>query len=156
MVYALWHSVTIKNSDWNQRNIDQINCPGIGGERHRGLAGELEILVEKVREGLLTSSEGQRDKRIPSQSRGVEVVAFSTSSHIWGSTSVVSTETCYRNSLGRTEREMVERYHWLNGHESEQTLGDSEGQGCLACCSSQGRKKLETTERLNSNNSLIV
>ena len=54
--------MTIKNSDWNQWNIDQVNCPGIGGERHRGLAGELEILVEKAREGLLTSSEGQRYK----------------------------------------------------------------------------------------------
>ena len=142
MVYALWHSVTIKNSDWNQRNIDQVNCPGIGGERHRGLAGELEILVEKAREGLLTSSEGQRDKHIPGLSRGVEVVAFSTSSHIWGSMLVVSIETCYRNSLGRTEREMVEWYHWLNGHESEQTLRDSEGQGRLACCSSWGSQKV--------------
>ena len=27
--------------------------------------------------------------------------------------------------------------HWLNGHESEQTLGDGEGQGSLACCSPQ-------------------
>ena len=35
MIYALWPSVTTKNSDWNQRNLDQVNCPG--GERHRGL-----------------------------------------------------------------------------------------------------------------------
>ena len=28
-----------------------------------------------------------------------------------------------------TEGEMVECYHWLNGHELEQTLGDGEGQG---------------------------
>ena len=27
---------------------------------------------------------------------------------------------------GETEDEMVERHHWLNGHEFEQTLGDSE------------------------------
>jgi len=26
-------------------------------------------------------------------------------------------------------------YIWLNEHEFEQTLGDSEGQGSLACCS---------------------
>ena len=26
-------------------------------------------------------------------------------------------------------------YHQLNGHEFEQTLGDSEGQGSLVCCS---------------------
>ena len=28
-------------------------------------------------------------------------------------------------------------YHWLKWHELEQTLGDSEGQGRLACCSAQ-------------------
>ena len=31
--------------------------------------------------------------------------------------------------------EMVGQHHWLNGHELEQTLGDGEGQGSLACCS---------------------
>ena len=35
-----------------------------------------------------------------------------------------------------TEDEMVGWHHILNGHEFEQTLGDSEGQGSLACCSS--------------------
>ena len=29
--------------------------------------------------------------------------------------------------------EMVGRYHWCNGHEFEQALGDREGQGSLAC-----------------------
>ena len=37
---------------------------------------------------------------------------------------------------GVTENEMVGWHHWLNGHGFEQTLGDSEGQGRLACCSS--------------------
>ena len=37
---------------------------------------------------------------------------------------------------GAAEDEMVRQHHWLNGHEFEQTLGDSEGQGSLACCSS--------------------
>ena len=36
---------------------------------------------------------------------------------------------------GVTEDEMVGWHHRLNGHEFEQTLGDSEGQGSLACCS---------------------
>ena len=36
---------------------------------------------------------------------------------------------------------MVGWYHQLNGHESEQTLGHSEGQGSLACCSPQGCKE---------------
>ena len=31
------------------------------------------------------------------------------------------------------EDEMVRQHHWLNGHEFEQTLGNSGGQGSLAC-----------------------
>ena len=31
--------------------------------------------------------------------------------------------------MGVTEHDMVGWYHRLNGHEFEQTLGDSEGQG---------------------------
>ena len=46
---------------------------------------------------------------------------------------------------------MVEWYHQHNGHEFEQSLGDSEGQGSLVCCSPWGCKELDTTERLNSN-----
>ena len=44
---------------------------------------------------------------------------------------------------------------WLDGitaHEFEQTLGDSEGQGTLACCSPWGHKELNMTEQLNNNN----
>ena len=40
------------------------------------------------------------------------------------------------------------------GHDFEQTLGDGEGQGSLACCSPWGRKELDTTERLNNNKRL--
>ena len=45
---------------------------------------------------------------------------------------------------------MVGWHHQLNGHEFEQTLGDSEGQGSLACCSPWGCKELDTTEGLNN------
>ena len=45
---------------------------------------------------------------------------------------------------------MVGWHHGLNGHESEQTLGDSEGQGILVCCSLQGLKELDMTEQLNN------
>ena len=45
---------------------------------------------------------------------------------------------------GMTEDEMVGWHHRLNGHEFEQTLGDSEGQGNLACCSPWGRKELRS------------
>ena len=46
---------------------------------------------------------------------------------------------------GATEDEMVGWHHWLNGHEFEQTQGDSEGQGSLACCSSWGHKESDMT-----------
>ena len=45
-----------------------------------------------------------------------------------------------------TEDEMVGWYYQLNGHEFEQTLGDGEGQGSLACCRPWARKELDTTE----------
>ena len=35
--------------------------------------------------------------------------------------------------MGAAEDEMVGWHHQLNGHEFEQTLGDSEEQGSLAC-----------------------
>ena len=44
------------------------------------------------------------------------------------------------------------KYHWLYGHEFEQTLGDSEGWGSLVCCSPWGHKESDTAWRLNSNN----
>ena len=39
----------------------------------------------------------------------------------------------------------------LNGHECEQTPGDGEGQGSLACCSPWGCKESDITEQLNNN-----
>ena len=48
-----------------------------------------------------------------------------------------------------TEDKMVGWHHRLNGHEFEQTPGDANGQGSLACCSPWGRKELDATERLN-------
>ena len=41
---------------------------------------------------------------------------------------------------GMTEDEMVRLHYQLSGHEFEQTPGDGEGQGSLACCSPWGRK----------------
>ena len=51
---------------------------------------------------------------------------------------------------GAPEDEMVGWHYQLNGHESEQTPGDSEGQGSLVCCSPWGRKESDMTERLNN------
>ena len=50
---------------------------------------------------------------------------------------------------GATEDEMAGWHHWLNGHESEWTPGDGDGQGGLACCDSWGCKESDTTEWLN-------
>ena len=49
---------------------------------------------------------------------------------------------------GTAEDEMAGWHHGLDGHESEWTPGDGDGQGGLACCDSWGRKE-STTERLN-------
>ena len=55
--------------------------------------------------------------------------------------------------LGKIEgrrRGWLHRMRWLNSitykaHEFEQTLGDTEGQGSLACCSPWGLKESDTT-----------
>ena len=47
--------------------------------------------------------------------------------------------------------EMVRQHHRLNGCKFEQTLGESEGQGSLACSSPWGGKELDATEQLNNN-----
>ena len=57
--------------------------------------------------------------------------------------------------LGMTEgsrRSGQQRIRWLEGitdsvdNESDQTLGDGEGQGSLACCSPWGRKESDTNK----------
>ena len=53
--------------------------------------------------------------------------------------------------LGKTEgrrRRGQQRMRWLDGHESEWTLGVGDGQGGLVCCDSWGHKESDTTERL--------
>ena len=50
-----------------------------------------------------------------------------------------------KEEKGATEDEMVGWHHRFNGHEFGQTLGDSEGQGSLVCCSPWGHKELDTT-----------
>ena len=42
---------------------------------------------------------------------------------------------------------MVGWHRQLHEHEFKQTLGDSKGQGSLACCSPWGRKESDTTEQ---------
>ena len=61
-----------------------------------------------------------------------------------------------RKDWGVTVNEMVGWYHWLNGHEFEQTQGVGEGQGSLACCSPWGLKESDVTSWLNNSNLLCA
>ena len=52
----------------------------------------------------------------------------------------------------RREQQRMRMVGWhcqFNGHEFEQTLGDSKGEGSLVCCSPWGHKKSDTTVWLN-------
>ena len=64
------------------------------------------------------------------------------------SMSLAAREGCgiFTSQLLITEDEMVGWHHQLDGHEFEQALGVSDGQGSLVCCSPWGRKKSDTTE----------
>ena len=57
-----------------------------------------------------------------------------------------------RQEKGTTEDEIIRWYHRLDGHEFEQTQGDSEGQGSLSFFSPWGSKESYTTEWLSNNN----
>ena len=57
---------------------------------------------------------------------------------------------------GTTEDELVGWHHWVDGHEFEQPLGDSEGQGGLAYCSPWGYKESDMTQRLSNKTSLYI
>ena len=52
---------------------------------------------------------------------------------------------CGQKQKSMEEDEMVKQHHQLNGHESEKTPGDSDGQGSLACYSPWGHKEADTT-----------
>ena len=52
---------------------------------------------------------------------------------------------------GSTEDKMFGWQHRLNGHESEQIPGYSEGQESLACCSPWVCRGSDMTEGLNNN-----
>ena len=81
----------------------------------------------------------------------------------WGWNSNTLATSCRVDSLEKTvmlggmggrrrrgqQDEMAGWHHWLNGRESEWTLGVGDGQGGLACWDSWGHKESDTTERLN-------
>ena len=51
---------------------------------------------------------------------------------------------------------MVGWHHRLNGHEFEQTPGDSERQGSLVCCSPWDHRESGMTEQLNKEFQVIL
>ena len=51
-----------------------------------------------------------------------------------------------RQEKGMIEDEMVGWHYQLNGHEFEQTLGDGEGPGSLACYSPWGHEESDMTD----------
>ena len=61
-----------------------------------------------------------------------------------------------RRRRGRQRMRMVGWHHRLDGHEFEQTVGDSEGQGSLGCHGPSGCKELDTTWQLNSNSIRLI
>ena len=63
---------------------------------------------------------------------------------------------CGWEEKGTTEDEMVGWHHQLSGHGFGWTLGVGDGQGGLACCGPWGRKELDTTERLNWTEDLVI
>ena len=54
---------------------------------------------------------------------------------------------------------MVKQHHRLDGHEFEHTVGDSEGQGSLACCISWGLRvayDLATEQKSNMTSDIMT
>ena len=51
---------------------------------------------------------------------------------------------------GVAEDELVVWHYWLNGHRTEKTQGDSEGQGSLSCCSPWSHKETDMTRPVNN------
>ena len=85
---------------------------------------------------------------IPSQSTGLNSLCYIAASHKLSIGKDLDAGKDWRQEeKGTTEDEMAGWHHWLNGHEFEQTLGDGEGQGGLACSSPWGCKESDTTEQ---------
>ena len=61
-----------------------------------------------------------------------------------------------KKEKGMTEDEMIGWRHQLSGHEFEQALGVSEGQGSLACHSPCDCKESDRTEQLNNRNIVMA
>jgi len=57
----------------------------------------------------------------------------------------------WRQEKGMTEDDMIGWLHQFNAQEFDQTPGDGQGQGSLACYCPEARKEPDMTEQLNNN-----
>ena len=104
------------------------------------------VVLEKTLESLLDSKKIKLVNLKGNQPWILEAQYFD---HLmWRANSLENT-LMLRNVEGK--RKGWQRMRWLggymtqHGHEFEQTLGDNEGQGSLACCSSWGGKESDIT-----------
>ena len=69
--------------------------------------------------------------------------------HLMGKADLLEKTLMLRNTdqeeKGMTEDEMVGWHHQVNGHEFEQTSGDSEQHRSQMCCIPRGRKESDMT-----------
>ena len=105
-----------------------------GSQKGKGRLGEARMNTHTT----LYKTDNQR--RPAGQHRELEL---GLRSRLWGNRSWGQGDDRRRRG---TEDELVGRHHWLNAQESEQTPGNSEGQGSLARLGSQGVRQDIATE----------
>jgi len=114
------------------------------------------VVLEKALESPLDSKEikpvnpkGNQSWIFIGRTHAEALILWSPDVRIWLTGKDPDAGKDWGQEKGATEDEMVGWHHWLNGHELEQTPGDSERQGSLLeCCSPWDHKELDTTERL--------
>ena len=119
------------------------------------------VVLEKTLESPLDCKEIQ-----PVSPKGDQSWIFIGGNWCWGWSSNTLTTWCKDGIIGKRpwcwERVTaggegddrgweVGWHHQLNGHESEWTPGDGDGQGSLACCSPWDLQESDTTEQLSWN-----
>ena len=129
--------------------VDLIRCPQSWWKVRLQWPIMAESAGRLIELGEMPTQEGQKPfflrKEIVTMAHGVETVK----TH-W------KRPWCWERLRSRGERGQ-QRVRWLdgirlNGHEFEQTQGDSQGQGSLVGRSPWGHKESDRTERLNNNN----
>ena len=115
---------------------------------------EVNVVIQPLIIDSWKSLGQQRDQTSPSERKSTLNILWKDSCWSWNSITLATwfEETTHWKRPGfweslkaGEENNRVGWHHWLSGHGFEQTLGDSEGQGSLVCCSSWGHKESDTT-----------